>query len=204
MIDPGQDQVTVDGVVVGPPARHTYIALNKPPGVIVSARDPGRRTTVFDLVPAAEAGSARLFAVGRLDYETRGLILLTDHGDLANKLAHPRHKVEKEYVAVVAGRPDERALKALRDGIELEDGRTAPAKVELLGSAAGASEVRLVIHEGRNRQVRRMLEAVGHFPRDLTRLAVGPVRLGRLKEGGWRTLRDSEVTALLAAAGIEL
>ena len=199
LVEPEKDEITVEGRAVTLPLRRTYIALNKPPGVIVSAGDPGGRTTVYDLVSATEAGSARLFSVGRLDYDSRGLLLLTDDGELANRLAHPRRKVPKEYVVVVNGVPGERDLRTLRDGVELEDGRTLPAEVELLGSAAGASELRVVIREGRNRQLRRMLDAVGHPVRDLTRTAFGPIRLGRLREGGWRKLRDVEVEALRAA-----
>ena len=203
LIDPERDEVTVDGREITPPARHIYVALNKPKGVIVSAADPGRRTTVFDLVSSAEAGSPRLFAVGRLDFESSGLILLTDDGDAAHRLMHPRHKVPKEYLAVVNGLPTERDLKALREGVELEDGLTQPAEVTLLGNALRVSELRIVIKEGRNRQVRRMLEAVGHPCRDLQRLAFGPIRLGRLREGGWRKLREAEVESLLSAAGMK-
>ncbi len=194
MIDPGSDRVTVDGEPVEPLRLHQYLALHKPPGVLVTARDPQRRPTVFDLV--GEAGSTRLFAVGRLDGATSGLLLLTDDGELANRLTHPRHNVPKEYLAVVQGIPGERDLRALREGVELEDGRTLPADAELVGSARGLSRVRLVIREGRNRQVRRMLEAVGHPVRELTRTAFGPVRLGRLRPGGWRRLRPGELAAL--------
>ena len=203
LIDPDSDQITVDGREVSLPQSHTYIALNKPKGVIVSAADPGRRTTVFDLVNSAEAGSPRLFAIGRLDFESSGLILLTDDGDAAHRLTHPRHKVPKEYIAVVHGLPGDRDLKALREGVELEDGRTQPAEVTLLGNALRVSELRIIIKEGRNRQIRRMLESVGHPVRDLQRLAFGPIRLGRLREGGWRKLREVEIDSLLSAAGMK-
>jgi 23S rRNA pseudouridine2605 synthase len=127
---------------------------------------------------------------------------VTDDGGLANRLAHPRYKVPKEYLAVVRGVPSESDLRALREGVELEDGRTQPADVELIGSAAGVSSVRIVIREGRNRQVRRMLAAVGHEVRDLQRTGFGPVRLGRLKEGSARRLRQPEIEALRQAAGV--
>src|SRR5439155_20304281 len=146
--------------------------------------DPARRKTVFDLV--RDSGAPRLFAVGRLDAATTGLLLLTDDGELANRLMHPRYKVPKEYVALVTGVPGERDLRALRQGVELDDGPTLPAEVELVGAVRGLTRVRLVIREGRNRQVRRMLEAVGHPVRELTRTRFGPVSLGRLHEGGWR------------------
>ena len=199
-MEPGADRVTVDGRLVEPPAGHCYLALHKPAGVVVTARDPQGRPTVLDLV--RDAGPARLFPVGRLDAATTGLLLLMDDGELANRLAHPRHKVTKEYEALVAGVPGERDLRLLRNGVELEDGLTLPAEVELLGGARGLSRVRLVIREGRNRQVRRMLEAVGHPVRELTRTGYGPVRLGRLRPGGWRRLRPAELSALRAAAGL--
>jgi 23S rRNA pseudouridine2605 synthase len=201
LVEPGVDRVTVDGRRVEPVQEHQYLVLHKPVGVVVTARDPQGRPTVLDLV--REAGARRLFPVGRLDAATTGLLLLTDDGDLANRLAHPRHKVAKEYVALVAGVPGERDLRALRAGVELEDGLTLPAEVELLGSARGLSRVRLVIREGRNWQVRRMLEAVGHPVRDLARTGFGPLRLGRLRPGGWRRLRPPELAALRAAAGLE-
>ena len=200
LVEPGSDRVTVRGRPVEPPNRLHYVALNKPARVMVTADDPEGRPTVFDLV--RDTGAARLFAVGRLDAATTGLLLLTDDGELANRLAHPRHEVPKEYVAVVAGVPSERDLRALRQGVELDDGPTLPAEAELLGGTGGRSRVRLVIREGRNRQVRRMLEAVGHPVRELTRTAYGPVRLGRLRPGGWRKLRPGELEALREAAGV--
>ena len=201
LVEPERDHVTVDGRSVRPPAGHRYLALNKPPGAIVTARDPQGRRTVFDLV-GDELEPRRLFAVGRLDVATGGLLLLTDDGELANRLAHPRHKVGKEYVATVGGTPSERDLRALREGIELDGRPTQPAEVELLGSAGGSAQLRIVVREGRYRQVRRMLEAVGHPARELTRTAFGPVRLGRLRAGGWRRLRPAELEALRRAAGL--
>lgn len=198
LIEPGADRVTVDDRPVVLPSVRQYLVLNKPGGVLVTARDPQGRPTVFDLV--SEAGGGRLFAVGRLDGATRGLLLLTDDGELANRLAHPRHKVAKEYLAVVRGIPSERDLRALREGVLLNDRPTLPAEAELLNSAKGLSKVRVVIREGRNRQVRRMLETVGHPVQDLTRTGFGPIRLGRLRPGGWRRLRPQEVEALRAAA----
>ena len=135
--------------------------------------------------------------------DSRGLLLLTDDGELANRLAHPRYHVAKEYLALVDGVPGENDLRKLRLGVELEDGKTAPAEVEIAGSVRGRTQVRLTIREGRNRQVRRMLEAVGHPVRDLQRTAFGPLRLGRLKEGDWRRLRPPEVEALRRAAKLD-
>jgi 23S rRNA pseudouridine2605 synthase len=192
------DHVTLNGQPVAPLVRFHHLALNKPAGIVVTARDPESRTTVFDLVK--DSGAPRLFAVGRLDVATTGLLVLTDDGELANRLAHPRHKVPKEYLAIVAGIPGERDLRALREGVELDDGRTQPAEVELIGASRGVARVRLIIREGRNRQVRRMLEAVGHPVRQLERTGFGPVRLGRLRQGSWRKLRPEELEALREAA----
>ena len=200
LVEAGVDRVTVDGRVIEPPGEdHVYLAMNKPARVMVTAGDPEGRTTIFDLL--TERPDRRLFSVGRLDYDTRGLILLTDDGELAARLAHPGRRVAKEYVAVVRGIPSDRDLVTLRDGVELDDGRTRPAQVELIGSARGLSEVRITITEGRNRQDRRMFEAIGHEVRGLTRTAFGPIRLGRLHEGGYRRLRPVEIEALRAAPG---
>lgn len=201
LIEPDGDQVTVNGRLVQPVVGHSYLALHKPAGVVVSTRDPQGRPTPFDLV-AGEADLRRLFAVGRLDVGTSGLLLLTDDGELANRLAHPRHKVGKEYVARVTGTPSERDLRALREGVQLDGRPTLPAEVELQDGAGGTSVLRIVIREGRNRQVRRMLEAVGHPVRELARTGFGPIRLGRLRPGGWRRLRPAEVEALRRHAGL--
>ena len=201
LIDPDADEVTVDGRPVQAPLGNRYLMVNKPAGVLVTASDPQGRPTVHDLLGGEPAG--RLFAVGRLDLDTRGLLLLTSDGELANRLAHPRHKVPKEYTAIVAGIPRDDDLRRLRTGVLLEDGPTAPAQAELLRvGRGGLAEIRLVIREGRKRQVRRMLEAVGHPVRELTRTGYGPLRLGRLKEGSWRRLRQQEVEALRRAAGL--
>jgi 23S rRNA pseudouridine2605 synthase len=198
MIDPEQDQVTLEGQSVRPRGPRRYYALNKPPGVIVSARDPGGRTTVFDLVEEP----VRLFAVGRLDFDSTGLLLLTDDGEVAHRFMHPSHQVPREYLAEVRGVPTSADLMRLRAGIPMDGRLTAPAEVELVSSGQGASRLRLVLREGRNREVRRMLAAVGHPVRSLTRTAYGPVRLGRLREGGWRRLKQPEVEALKLAAGL--
>lgn len=202
LIDPAVDEVTVGGEPVTAGRGHRYLAVHKPAGLLVTARDPGGRPTVFDLMAEATV-QGRLFAVGRLDLDTSGLLLMTDHGELANRLAHPRYNVAKEYLASVAGIPAERDLRALREGIDLEDGRTRPATVELAGSGRGRAQLRLVIHEGRNRQVRRMLARVGHPVRELVRVGFGPIRLGRLKPASYRRLRPPEVAALLRLTGLE-
>jgi 23S rRNA pseudouridine2605 synthase len=191
-VDPQHDAVTVDGVPVPVAPDLVYYLLNKPPGVVTTASDPEGRRTVLDLVP----GSPRVFPVGRLDYDTEGLLLLTNDGQLAHLLAHPSHGVAKEYLAEVEGTPEPGALRRLREGVELDDGRTSPAVVGQVAPGA----LRIVIHEGRNRQVRRMLEAVGHPVRRLVRTRIGSVTDTALRPGRWRLLRTEEVRALYAAA----
>jgi len=208
LIDPDRDAVTVDGRVVKPPSAHRYLMLNKPLGVITTAKDEAARSTVLDIVGEEGKHGHRLFPVGRLDADSTGLLVLTDDGDLAYRLTHPRYKVAKEYVVTVAGVPSIRDLEALRHGVKLEDGMTAPAEVDVVrvttGSRdAGRADLRVVIREGRHRQVRRMLEAVGHKTVALKRTAFGPLRLGRLKISGWRRLAPAEVAALRRATGLD-
>jgi pseudouridine synthase len=181
------DVVAVDGRTVAP-QELAYLMLHKPPGVVTTASDPQRRRTVLDLVESPQ----RVYPVGRLDRDTTGLLLLTNDGELANRLAHPRHGVEKTYVAEVEGDPPPDVLRRLAEGVELDDGPTAAARVRRLG----AGRIELVIHEGRNRQVRRMCEAVGHPVRRLHRSAYGSLELGALAEGRWRALTSEEVDAL--------
>ena len=203
-------RVTVDGAVITDPARdvddskavkvdgrrvktaghaHLVYLLNKPAGVVSTAKDPQGRRTVVSLVRTDE----RLYPVGRLDYDTTGLILLTNDGDLAHRMTHPSFEVPRTYRARVANAPvNEPAIRSLREGVELEDGITAPAKVRRLSS----NHLELTIHEGRKRQVKRMLEAVGHPVRSLERVAFGPLRLGALPEGEYRELKPSEIEQL--------
>lgn len=207
LIDPTRDRVTVDGRVVKPVTRHRYLMLNKPLGAITTASDDAERTTVLDVVGEEGQHGHRLFPVGRLDADSTGLLLLTDDGDLSYRLTHPRYKVSKEYTAVVSGTPSNKDLEALRSGINLDDGMTAPAEIELLRVTPGSretghAELRVVIREGRQRQVRRMLLAVGHRVESLTRTSFGPLKLGRLKTGGWRVLGELEVDALRRAVGL--
>jgi 23S rRNA pseudouridine2605 synthase len=186
----GRDLVEVDGrrVDAQPLA---YVLLHKPAGVVTTARDPQRRPTVVQLV----GHESRVVPVGRLDADTTGALLLTNDGELAHRLAHPRYGVEKTYVAHVEGDPGDAALRRLREGVELEDGRTAPARVRRLGRG----RVELVLHEGRKRQVRRMLEAVGHPVRSLHRPDYAGLTLGGLAPGEWRKLTSAEVEGLRAS-----
>jgi len=186
-----RDRVQVDGrdVALQPLA---YLLLHKPAGVVTTARDPQGRRTVVELVPS----EPRVVPVGRLDAGTTGALLLTNDGPLAHRLAHPRYGVEKVYEASVEGDPGDAALRRLRDGVELEDGRTAPARARRLGPG----RVELTIHEGRNRQVRRMLEAVGHPVVRLHRSTYAGLTLEGLEPGAWRELSAAEVAALRGPA----
>jgi 23S rRNA pseudouridine2605 synthase len=182
-----RDRVEVDGQQVAP-QRLAYVLLHKPEGVVTTASDPHGRPTVVDVVKH----EVRVVPVGRLDIDTTGALLLTNDGDLAHRLAHPKYEIEKVYEAEVEGEPSDEALTRLAEGVELEDGVTAPAEVRRLGP----SSVELSIHEGRNRQVRRMLEAVGHPVRQLRRSRYAGLAVDDLAPGAWRELGDDEVAAL--------
>lgn len=187
--------VRVDGAAVAPePVVH--LVMHKPIGYVTTARDPQGRPTVLDLVDRPE----RVVPVGRLDRDTSGLLILTNDGELAQLLAHPSHGVPKTYRALVRGLPGPAAVRRLERGVELDDGRTAPAEARVLRTRSGGAELELVLKEGRNRQVRRMCAAVGHPVLELERIAYGPLRLGRLAVGGVRELSAREVAALRAAA----
>jgi 23S rRNA pseudouridine2605 synthase len=170
------------------------VLLNKPRGTITTARDPKGRPTVVDLV----GGDVRVVPVGRLDRDTTGVLLLTNDGPLAHRLAHPRYGVEKTYVVDVVGEPGDEVVAALAAGVELDDGPTAPARVRRLGP----SRLELVLHEGRNRQVKRMLEAVGHPVTRLRRSRYAGLGPGRLRPGDWRELTRDEVRALRRLVGL--
>lgn len=190
-----RDKVEVDGVEVGVRPGLVYYLLNKPAKVMTTVKDPEGRSTVMDFVPH----HPRVFPVGRLDFDTEGLILLTNDGALTQLIAHPSAGVEKEYVAEVAGgRISNGELRQLREGVELDGRRTSPAKV----SQPTSGVLRIVIHEGRNRQIRRMCDAVGHPVIRLVRVRIGPIRDSRLEPGRWRELTLEEVRALTHAAAV--
>ncbi len=195
-VDPERARVEVDGVRVAVRDDLVYYLLNKPRRVVTTAHDPEGRTTALALVPA----EPRVFPVGRLDYDTEGLLVLTNDGELAQLVTHPRHGIEKAYLAEVAGVPNHTALRELREGVDLEDGITAPAGVRLVQARGEDAALEIVVHEGRNRLVRRMCEAIGHPVRRLVRTSVGPISDRRLPPGDWRQLRPGEVRALYAAA----
>jgi 23S rRNA pseudouridine2605 synthase len=188
-----EDRVEVDGKRVAIPVESRYIVLNKPEKVMTTMSDPERRKTVADLLPAKVG---RVVPVGRLDYDTSGVLLMTDDGDLANVLTHPRYGVEKTYRAIVRGRLAAKDVEAFTEGVRLEEGAAQPAKVRVVRNTAALTELDLTIHEGRNRQVRRMLESLGHAVFSLTRLRFGPISLGALKPGAWREVTEKELAAL--------
>ena len=215
-VDPATDVVTVDGKRVAPKPILVYVMLNKPVGYITTVEEQRGRPTVIDLIHdparvfppgddernrAASMMAHRLFPVGRLDLNTEGLLILTDDGELANLLTHPRYAFEKEYVVEVRGKPSGEAIRRLREGILLDkDERpTAPAKIRIQSEARGTTVLSIIIHEGRKRQVRRMLEAVGHEVLRLIRVRVGPLRLGNLPAGRFRFLSEQEVESLRKA-----
>ena len=198
-VDPDRDAVALDGVSVIVRDDLVYYLLNKPTGYVSTASDPEGRPTVVELVPE----TPRVFPVGRLDYDTEGLLLLTNDGDLTHLLTHPRFGVVKTYLAEVEGDPAPAAVRALREGVELDDGLTAPARVTVVQRRGDTAAVELGIHEGRNRQVRRMCDAVGHPVVRLVRTRIGPLRDGSLKPGAWRALTQAEVRRLYEAASAD-
>ena len=196
--DAATDEIRVDGRRVKTAQRPRYLLVYKPRGYVTTRNDPQKRKTVMELLAGVRE---YVYPVGRLDYDSEGLLLLTNDGDLAAALTHPRHEVEREYKALVAGVPDERAIERLGRGIVLDGRRTAPATVRVAPVDRGATSaiLYLTIREGRNRQVRRMCEAVGHPVQRLTRTRIGPLRDDRLRAGQVRDLTDAEVRALKKA-----
>ena len=187
-VDPETAEIEVDGLKVGVRQDLVYYLLNKPIGVIATSKDPQERSTVVDLVPT----HPRVFPVGRLDADTEGLILLTNDGDLTHYLTHPSFGVEKEYLVQVDVKPSRNAIRELRQGVELDDGITAPAKVSLVDEKL----IKIVIHEGRNRQVRRMCESVGHPVKRLIRSRIGPIVDTSLRPGSFRELTNQELKSI--------
>lgn len=191
--DPSKDTITVDGKVLKVSEQRLYILLNKPPGYITALKDSQSRPLVTDLLKDV---TDRVYPVGRLDYNTEGLLLLTNDGEWANRLMHPRHEIEKEYHVRVRGKVIDQQLKRMAEGVELEDGKTAPAVVNLVKSGEQNDWISVAIHEGRNRQVRRMCEAVSLSVVRLKRIRYGTLALGTLRAGQFRYLSDVEVREL--------
>lgn len=198
-VNPHTDHIRVDGTRIPPPRRHLYLVANKPRGVVSTMDDPEGRRTLNDLLPTRKE---RLFHVGRLDTDTEGLILLTNDGEFAHRLAHPSYEVPKTYHVQVAGVMDDKTLKRLAKGVRLDDGPVKPDQIKLISRAQDRTHLSVSLHEGRNRVVRRMLEAVGHPVDRLSRTAIGPVRLGRLPIGETRELTREELGALLDLVGM--
>lgn len=196
--DPDKDAIKVDGRRIKTDIPHRYIALYKPKGYVTTRKDPEGRRTVMDLIGKGDY----IYPVGRLDYDSEGLLLMMSDGDLASRLMHPRHEVDKVYEVIVAGVPEPKAIEKLRKGVFIEGGRTSPAVVHVDNTVKGArptTKLTVSIHEGRNRQIRRMFSAVGLPVWELRRIRMGPIGLGRLKPGQWRDLTRDEVRRLKSA-----
>jgi 23S rRNA pseudouridine2605 synthase len=197
----GRDEIRVDDKPIGPVAERVVLALFKPRQCVTTMRDPQNRRTVADIIGERPW---RVYPVGRLDYDAEGLLLVTNDGELAHRLQHPRHKVMKTYEVKVKGVPEEGVLTLLREGVELDDGVTAAARVNILKVGAKASWISLTLGEGRYHQVKRMCEAVGHPVLRLRRTRVGPISLGKLRPGAMRRLTSREMQALMEAVGLDL
>lgn len=192
-VDPDVDEIRVDGEICRIKIKPIYIIMNKPKGVLTTVKDPFGRPTIIDLLAGVRE---RVFPVGRLDKDTEGLLIITNDGELSYKLTHPKHQVDKTYIAKVLGIPDEKDIKRLRKGIFLEDGKTAPAKVRILKKGKNFAVLEIIIHEGRKRQVRRMCESIGHPVLTLKRTRIGNLTLRGLAPGGWRYMTEEEVNYL--------
>lgn len=191
-IDPSTDNVEFENRKIIPPQRRTYIILNKPTGYVSTCKDEKGRKTVIDLIDVNE----RIFSIGRLDYDTSGLLLFTDDGEIYNKVIHPRQSVDKEYIAEIYGIPSSEDIKKFCSGIDIGGYITAPAEFKIIKSDENISKALIKIHEGKNRQIRRMCKAIDHPVIKLKRIAVGNIMLGNLKEGKWRYLSEEEVNYL--------
>ncbi len=188
-----EDVVEVDGRRISLEQKKVYIMLNKPVGYISSVRDQFSRNTVVDLIKGVEE---RIYPVGRLDYDTSGLLLLTNDGDFAFRLTHPKHEMKKTYIAEVEGVPDSNDIESFQNGLRIEDYVTSPAELTVLEKKKSSSIVKVVIHEGKNRQVRKMCDAIGHPVISLKRIAIGDLYLKSLPEGQWRYLKEEEIKML--------
>jgi pseudouridine synthase len=191
--DPMRDEIRVDGRRIRMPERHVYLLLNKPRGYVTTRSDPQKRPTVIDLLRGI---SEYVYPVGRLDFDSEGLLILTNDGDLAARLTHPRHAVPRVYEARVLGAPDAHDISRLAKGVTIDGRRTQPAEIVPLGPG----HLRITVREGRNRQVRRMCDAIGHPITELRRVAIGPIRDARLRSGHWRVLTPQEIERLRRAS----
>ncbi len=199
-VDPARDAIRVDGKRIPPPRRHVYLVFNKPKGVVCTMHDPEGRPTITDYL--GRHSRERLYHVGRLDTDTEGMLLLTNDGDFAARMMHPRYELPKTYVAEVTGLVQESTVSRLRKGVRLEDGPIKPDQVRLGTRTPSRTMVTIVVHEGRNRLIRRLFDAVGHPVRQLARTRIGPVRMGQLPSGTLRELTREELGALMDAVGL--
>ncbi|MCF8034653.1 MAG: rRNA pseudouridine synthase [Desulfarculaceae bacterium] len=199
--DPAEQKITLDGKPLPAAEKKQYWLLNKPTGVVSTVDDPQGRPTVRGLLPSE--ADARLYPVGRLDFNSEGLMLLTNDGELAQRLMHPRHQVAKRYLVWVEGRPGQRALEALRKGVEISGQKTAPAKVGIKSATKSGSKLSITIIEGKKREIRRMCAAVGHPVKRLVRMSMGPLHLGDLPQRSSRPLKAAEVDQLRKAVGLK-
>lgn len=192
-IDDEKDVITIDGKRIKPKEEFQYLILYKPSGYLVTLKDPLQRPTILDLIPNLKS---RVFPVGRLDFDSEGLLLLTSDGELANRLMHPRYRIKKVYVVNVKSIPERSRLQTLEKGVRIDGKKTAPAKVRLLKAGSKSALVRIELTEGRKREVRRMFEAIGHPVRELKRVQFAELNLKNLKRGQWRHLTPTEITKL--------
>lgn len=191
-IDADNDKVTVDNKLIKPEEKKVYIALNKPEGYVSTVKDEKGRKTIIDLIKIKE----RVYPIGRLDYDTSGLILLTNDGDIYNKIIHPREEKNKIYIAIIKGIPSKEEIERFENGINIDGYITAKASFKVLKSNSDCSEVKIMIHEGKNRQIRKMCEAIKHPVLKLKRVQIGDIKLGDLPKGEWRFLNDNELNYL--------
>lgn len=195
----GKESIKVDGRAIKHDQKKVYILLNKPVGYISTAKDQFSRKTVLDLT---EGVKERIYPVGRLDYDTSGLIILTNDGELANMLTHPKHEIHKVYKAIISGHLKDEDIEKLQNGVVIDDYKTAPARINSVEILKTTSIVEISIHEGKNRQVRKMFEVLGYAVLRLKRIAIGPIVLGDLEEGKWRYFRKKEIEALVKSAAM--
>lgn len=195
IVDPSKDIITVDDKNIRLESNKVYIMLNKPVGYVSSLKDEKGRKVVTDLI---EDVKERIYPVGRLDADTTGLLILTNDGDLAYKLTHPSNKVDKKYIAIVEGVPNKKELESLRNGVFIDGNKTHPASVKVAKRFDMDSILEIIIHEGRNRQVKKMCEAVGHPVKKLKRVSIGEIELGGVEIGNWRYLNDEEIKYLMS------
>ncbi len=198
-IDPGKDRVEVDGKEIRRTAGHHYLMLYKPRGVVTTVKDPFHRSTVLDLI---QDPPSRLYPVGRLDLDSEGLLLLTDDGELANRLIHPRYKVEKRYIVEVSGHPTKAEIAKIAGGIELDGKRTMPCTIRPRARGRRWTSYEVILKEGKKRQIRRMFQAIGHGVRRLVRVGIGPLTLRGLSPGRWRPLTAKELEQIRGAVGL--